>query len=180
LSARRLRALPVLRGELELSLFQAGLVVSMFSLVAAITGCFFGALSDRFGQLRLAIIGLVAASAAGAWGALVHSGEWLIVTRVAEGIGFFMMSVSLPGLIIRLADERTRQTAMGLWGAYLPLGAQGWCCWPVALSSPRSAGAGLWLRSPQHMSCAWRRLSGPRLHTGRRTVLQAQGALQAC
>jgi predicted MFS family arabinose efflux permease len=29
----------------------------------------------------------------------------------------------LPGLIIRLADERTRQTAMGLWGAYLPLGA---------------------------------------------------------
>jgi MFS family permease len=116
-------ALPVLRDELELSLFQAGLVVSMFSLVAAITGCFFGALSDRFGQLRLAIIGLVAASAAGAWGSLVHSGEWLIVTRVAEGIGFFMMSVSLPGLIIRLADERTRQTAMGLWGAYLPLGA---------------------------------------------------------
>jgi MFS family permease len=116
-------ALPVLRGELELSLFQAGLVVSMFSLVAAITGCFFGALSDRFGQLRLAIIGLVAASLAGVWGAQVNSGEWLIVTRVAEGIGFFMMSVSLPGLIIRLADDRTRQTAMGLWGAYLPLGA---------------------------------------------------------
>jgi MFS family permease len=116
-------ALPILREELDLSLFQAGLVVSMFSLVAALTGCFFGALSDRFGQLRLAIIGLVTASAAGAWGALVHSGEWLIVTRVAEGIGFFMMSVSLPGLIIRLADERTRQTAMGLWGAYLPLGA---------------------------------------------------------
>jgi MFS family permease len=86
---------PFCAKSLSLSLFQAGLVVSMFSLVAAFTGCFFGALSDRFGQLRLAIIGLVAASAAGAWGAQVHSGEWLIVTRVAEGIGFFMMSVSL-------------------------------------------------------------------------------------
>lgn len=116
-------ALPVLREELSLSLFQAGLVVSMFSLVAAVTGCMFGALSDRFGQLRLAIAGLFAAALAGVWGAQVHSGEWLIITRVAEGVGFFMMSVSLPGLIIRLADDRTRQTAMGLWGAYLPLGA---------------------------------------------------------
>jgi MFS transporter, CP family, cyanate transporter len=116
-------ALPVLRTELELSLFQAGLVVSMFSLVAAATGLMFGALSDRFGQLRLAVAGLAVAGVAGVAGSLVETGEWLIATRVAEGVGFFMMSVSLPGLIARLADDRTRQTAMGLWGAYLPLGA---------------------------------------------------------
>jgi MFS family permease len=116
-------ALPVLREELSLSLFQAGLVVSMFSLVAALSGCFFGSLSDRFGQLRLAVAGLLVAAVGGVAGAQVHSGEWLIASRVAEGVGFFMMSVSLPGLIIRLADDRTRQTAMGLWGAYLPLGA---------------------------------------------------------
>ncbi len=116
-------ALPVLREELGLTLFQAGLVVSMFSLVAAATGLMFGALSDRFGQLRLAVAGLAVAAVAGMAGAQVHSAEWLIASRVAEGVGFFMMSVSLPGLIIRLADDRTRQTAMGLWGAYLPLGA---------------------------------------------------------
>ncbi len=116
-------ALPVLREELSLSLFQAGLVVSMFSLVAAATGLMFGALSDRFGQLRLAVAGLLVAAIAGAAGAQVHTAGWLIASRVAEGVGFFMMSVSLPGLIIRLADDRTRQTAMGLWGAYLPLGA---------------------------------------------------------
>jgi MFS family permease len=116
-------ALPVLREELGLTLFQAGLVVSMFSLVAAATGLMFGALSDRFGQLRLAVAGLAMAAVAGVAGAHVHSAEWLIASRIAEGVGFFMMSVSLPGLIIRLADDRTRQTAMGLWGAYLPLGA---------------------------------------------------------
>jgi len=116
-------ALPVLRAELNLSLFQAGLVVSMFSLVAAVGGILFGALSDKWGQLRLAMIGLVLASAAGAAGALADSGVTLIASRVAEGVGFFMISVSLPGLVLRLADDRTRQTAMGLWGAYLPLGA---------------------------------------------------------
>ncbi len=116
-------ALPVLRAELNLSLFQAGLVVSMFSLVAAVAGILFGALSDRWGQLRLAIVGLVLAAAAGAAGAWADSGVTLIASRVAEGVGFFMISVSLPGLVLRLADDRTRQTAMGLWGAYLPLGA---------------------------------------------------------
>ena len=116
-------ALPVLRAELNLSLFQAGLVVSMFSLVAAVAGILFGALSDKLGQLRLAIVGLVLAAAAGAAGAWADSGVTLIASRVAEGVGFFMISVSLPGLVLRLADDRTRQTAMGLWGAYLPLGA---------------------------------------------------------
>ena len=116
-------ALPVLRAELNLSLFQAGLVVSMFSLVAAVAGILFGALSDKWGQLRLAIVGLVLAAAAGAAGAWADSGVTLIASRVAEGVGFFMISVSLPGLVMRLADDRTRQTAMGLWGAYLPLGA---------------------------------------------------------
>ena len=116
-------ALPVLRAELNLSLFEAGLVVSMFSLVAAIGGILFGALSDKWGQLRLAVVGLVLAATAGAAGAWADTGVTLIASRVAEGVGFFMISVSLPGLVLRLADDRTRQTAMGLWGAYLPLGA---------------------------------------------------------
>ncbi|MEM9472957.1 MAG: MFS transporter [Pseudomonadota bacterium] len=116
-------ALPVLRAELNLSLFQAGLVVSMFSLVAAVAGLLFGALSDRWGQLRLAMTGLVLAAAAGVAGAWADTAVTLIASRVAEGVGFFMISVSLPGLVLRLADDRTRQTAMGLWGAYLPLGA---------------------------------------------------------
>lgn len=116
-------ALPVLRAELDLSLFQAGLVVSMFSLVAAIAGLLFGVLSDKWGQLRLAMVGLVLAAVAGAAGSWADTGATLIASRVAEGVGFFMISVSLPGVILRLADDRTRQTAMGLWGAYLPLGA---------------------------------------------------------
>lgn len=116
-------ALPVLREELNLSLFEAGLVVSMFALIAALTGVFFGALSDRLGQLRVAVAGLLVAATAGLAGALADTAPMLIASRVGEGLGFFMMSVTLPALIIRLANDDNRNTAMGLWGAYLPLGA---------------------------------------------------------
>ncbi len=116
-------ALPVLRQDLGLTLFEAGLVVSMFSLIAAFFGVLFGALSDRLGQRRVAVTGLVVAAGAGLAGALAADPAMLIATRIGEGLGFFMMSVTLPGLIIRLANERNRNTAMGVWGAYLPLGA---------------------------------------------------------
>ena len=116
-------ALPALRDDLSLSLFEAGLVVSTFSFIAAIGGVFFGSLTDGLGQRRVALIGIFVAIGAGLVGAVAETPELLIASRVGEGVGFFLQSVSLPGLIIQLSDERRRQTAMGLWGAYLPLGA---------------------------------------------------------
>ncbi len=116
-------ALPVLRDELQLTLFEAGLVVSMFALITAAAGLFLGALSDRLGPTRIAVGGILLASAAGIVGSTAATAWFLIATRAIEGVGFFMMSVTLPGLIIRLANDRNRPTAMGVWGAYLPLGA---------------------------------------------------------
>jgi len=116
-------ALPVLRADLNLSLFDAGLVVSMFSLVAAGGGVLFGLVSDHFGQLRVAVAGFGLALAAGLAGAGADTSAALIAWRAAEGIGFFLVSVSLPPLLLRLASAPIRQTVMGLWGAYLPAGA---------------------------------------------------------
>jgi MFS family permease len=116
-------ALPVLRAELGLTLFEAGLVVSMFSLVAAVFGVLFGLVSDHFGQLRVALAALGIAVAGGIAGATSESAFALIASRALEGIGFFLASVSLPPLMMRLASERARHTVMGLWGAYVPAGA---------------------------------------------------------
>lgn len=116
-------ALPLLRNELDLTLVEAGLLVSMLSLVAGVTGMLIGTLAESFGQRRTALGGLLVGAAAGVAGSMASSPAELLVARALEGIGFFMMSVSLPGLIIQLSDERRRQSAMGLWGAYLPLGA---------------------------------------------------------
>ena len=116
-------ALPVLRNELGVSLFEAGLLVSMLSFVAALAGVLIGALAEASGQRRTAMAGLVVAAAAGIAGSMAHDPHQLLLARAGEGIGFFMISVSLPGLIIQLSDSRRRQSAMGLWGAYLPFGA---------------------------------------------------------
>ena len=116
-------ALPVLRPDLGLSLFEAGLVVSMFSLVAAMAGVLFGLVSDHFGRLRVALAGFALAIAAGLAGAAASNPAWLIATRAGEGVGFFLVSVSLPTLMMRLSGPRNRQTVMGLWGAFLPAGA---------------------------------------------------------
>lgn len=116
-------ALPVLRTELGLTLVEAGLLVSLLSLVSGLGGVFIGAMAAVAGQRLTALGGLVVAVAAGIGGSLAVAPGQMLAARAIEGIGFFMCSVSLPALIMQLSDDRRRQSAMGLWGAYLPLGA---------------------------------------------------------
>ncbi|MEM7430162.1 MAG: MFS transporter [Pseudomonadota bacterium] len=116
-------ALPVLRSSLGLSVVEAGLLVSLFSLVAAASAALFGAFADRRGQRRTAVAGLVLAGAAGLAGAAASSIGPLLAARIGEGIGFFLVVVSLPPLILKVSREADRQKAMGLWGAFLPAGA---------------------------------------------------------
>ena len=115
-------ALALIIDELALSLVQAGLILSLFSLIAAFAGAGFGLLADRIGHLRMALAG-IALSAAGSFaGALVSSIDWLLLTRLLEGFGFILTIVALPSLISRSASERDRPLAMGLWGAFMPAG----------------------------------------------------------
>lgn len=108
--------------ELGLSLIQAGLILSLFSLIAAFAGAGFGLLSDRIGHLRTALTGL-SVSAGGAFlGATAAGVEVLLVSRLIEGFGFILAIVALPSLISGSASDRNRPLAMGLWGAFMPAG----------------------------------------------------------
>lgn len=115
-------AVPVLKDEFALSLVAAGWIVSIFSLIAAFSGAGFGALSARFGQGRLVIAGMVFTALASLAGAFVHGQTLLLITRTAEGLGFIFTVVSVPLLIAAVTTPRDRNVAMGLWGAYMPLG----------------------------------------------------------
>ena len=115
-------SLPLIIAELELNLIQAGLILSLFSLIAAFAGAGFGLLSDRIGHLRTALTGL-AISAAGAFlGATATGVEMLLLSRLIEGFGFILAVVTLPSLISASASEKDRPLAMGLWGAFMPAG----------------------------------------------------------
>ena len=115
-------ALPVMRLELGLSLFQAGLVVSIYSLISGVSGAFFGMLADRFGHRKVALSGMTIAVLAGVAGAGATSPAFLLATRAIEGLGFFITVISLPALMLRQTTMAGRQKVMGLWSGYMPLG----------------------------------------------------------
>lgn len=116
-------ALPALQAELGLSLVQSGWVVAIFSMIAAGLAVFLGTVSDRFGQLRVAICGMVLSAAAAIVGGFVSSGGALLTTRVFEGLGFILTSASMPPLILLAVSEINRKASLALWGMYMPMGS---------------------------------------------------------
>ena len=136
--------LPILQSDFDLSLFQAGLLVSIFSLIAAALAAIIGAIADRFGQLRVAVLGLVIASLASIGGIFAPSATLLMASRVLEGLGFFLVSASIPPLMMQITAPEDRQKALGMWGAFVPVGLS-----VVMLSGGLIADAigwqGLWL-----------------------------------
>ena len=115
-------SLALIIDELDLSLFEAGLIVSLFTLVGALIGAGFGLVSDRLGHVRTACAGLIISAIGSLLGAQTHGFGELLATRLLEGFGFILAIVALPSLISRSASPAQRPLAMGLWGAFMPAG----------------------------------------------------------
>ena len=115
-------SLTLIIDELALSLVQAGLILSLFSLIAAFAGAGFGLLSDRVGHLHMALTGLLLSASGAFLGATAAGIEILLLSRLIQGFGFILAIVALPSLISRSASDRIRPLAMGIWGAFMPAG----------------------------------------------------------
>lgn len=115
-------AIPVLQGELGLSLVQAGFLLSMVQLAGMCAGLAFGALADGLGARRSMLMGLSVLAAASAAGAFATSAAWLMLLRACEGFGFLLVVLAAPALVRRLVAPERLNLVLGLWGAYMPLG----------------------------------------------------------
>ena len=116
-------ALQEIQRDLDLSLVESSWIISIFSLIAGFGAAFIGLLGGRLGQWRFALFGMALTTVAGLIGAFAGSGPWLLATRVAEGIGFFMTVTSIPPLIAHAVPVAFRRTALSLWGLYVPVGS---------------------------------------------------------
>jgi len=116
-------ALPLLQEDLHLSLVESGWVVAIFSLIAAGLGAFLGSIADRYGQLYVALFGMLLSVCAGIAGGFSPNGVVLLATRTFEGLGFILTSVSIPPLISMAASAGHRRTTLALWGTYMPVGS---------------------------------------------------------
>jgi cyanate permease len=115
-------ALPLLRAELDLTIVQAGWVVSMIAAMAMASGMVAGIVADRIGHRRQMIIGLSIMAVSGAVGSMAAGADLLLATRFLEGLGFISVAVSAPSLIITSILPHHRQVVLGVWSLWVPGG----------------------------------------------------------
>ena len=115
-------ALSAIRAELGLGLVAAGWAMSIFSLMTMATGIAAGVVADRLGHRRVLIAGLAVMAVGGVAGSLAESGWFLMLTRIAEGIGFVVIIVAAPALIANATEGAARKRALTLWTPYFPAG----------------------------------------------------------
>jgi len=137
-------AIPALRVDLGLGLVAAGWIASIFNATSAILGAGAGVVADRLGHRQAAAAGLVLLAAGGMLGGLAPSGNMLLAARFFEGIGFLVIVVACPSLIVRVCEPRHVRLAIGLWASYMPTGMA-----TMMLASPLLLGStgwrGLWM-----------------------------------
>lgn len=181
-------AVPALQASLGIDLVEAGFLLSLVQVASMTLGLLAGLAADSIGLRRSMLVGLAVLTTASLLGGAVgagllggsHAVLWLFMLRAAEGIGFLMAVMPGPGLIRALTPAGADKAALGLWGAYMPLGVAlalligpaligwgGWADWWWTLSLV-SAGAALWVwlavprdrprvagASPQPASSGW-------------------------
>lgn len=116
-------SLPSIFADLGVGLRQAGWLLSLVNLTAALGGMAIALSVDRFGHRRLVVLGTALCSVTSLLGAFAGSIELLLVWRFLEGLGFIIVTVSVPTLVLQVTAAADRPRAMTLWSAYMPAGA---------------------------------------------------------
>ncbi len=109
--------LPKLRSELGISQFQTSLVISLFSVAAAVIIPFAGYLSDRFSRKAVMIPALIIYGSAGVlagFGAVWDSYGVLIAARALQGIGAAGTAPIAMALVGDLYKDGQESQALGL------------------------------------------------------------------
>jgi MFS family permease len=115
-------ALPFVRADLGLGLVEGGFVVSVFNTLAMVLGLIVGVMADRLGRRRLLGLGFACLAGGGVLGAASDGLSALLVSRFVEGIGFILVAVSSPAIVIAAAAPRDRALALSLWSVFTPAG----------------------------------------------------------
>ncbi len=116
-------SIPSIRDTLGVSLRQAGWLLSLVNMTAALGGMVIALTVDRFGHRRLVVLGTALCCAASLLGAFTSSIDLLLLSRFLEGLGFIVVTVSVPTLILRITAPSDRHRAITIWTSYMPAGA---------------------------------------------------------
>jgi MFS family permease len=116
-------AVPVLQDALNITLVQAGFLLSAVQIASMTLGLAVGLSADSLGLRRSMLIGLGLLSVASISGGFVGDATSLLCLRALEGLGFLLVVMPAPALIRRTVDASQLSGRMGWWGTYMPTGS---------------------------------------------------------
>jgi MFS family permease len=115
-------ALPSIRYSFSLTLVSASWILSALSVVGLFVATPIGSYAARLGTKKTLIIGLLIVAASSAAGAASPTSGWLVWSRLAEGVGYVMIVVAAPSLIVELTRHNDIRIALAGWSSYMPGG----------------------------------------------------------
>lgn len=115
-------ALPDLRDTLNITLMQAGFLLSLVQLAGMTMGLAVGLAADGLGLKRSMLTGLLILGIASAMGGWATDATSLLLLRAVESFGFLLVCLPGPSLIRQLVSAQRISTLLGIWSTYMPLG----------------------------------------------------------
>ena len=155
-------AVSALQASLGIGLVEAGFLLSLVQVAGMALGLLAGLAADTIGLRRSMSIGLATLTVVSALGGAVgfaglaaaDAVHALLGLRALEGLGFLLVVMPAPALIRATAPPDREKSALGWWGAYMPLGvaaallvgpfligAAGWPAWWWAAAAVSGAAA---------------------------------------
>lgn len=132
-------ALPTLEKALQISLVEAGFLLSLTQLAGVFLGLVIGLTADRFGLRKNILAGLSLLLLASFIGGFAQSASLLMLTRAVEGLGFLLTVLPVPGLLRKLVATHKLNRMLAIWSCYMGVGVAvamligpsliGWLAW---------------------------------------------------
>lgn len=114
-------AVPELQQDFGRTLAGLSWVMSVFPFVGLL-GLIAGLLVQSRGDRRMLVLGLLVLGVSSMAGIALPRYDWLIATRIVEGLGFLLIVVSAPSVLNRLVIGGRRSVIFGIWSCFMSAG----------------------------------------------------------
>lgn len=112
-------AVPVLQRDLNISLVEAGLLLSLVQGAGMLLALLLGSYSEKIGLKRCMVLGLLLLGSASSVAAISPDFKILLLLRAIEGLGFLCITLTGAAYLRQLVTTQQLQKKLGLWSAYM-------------------------------------------------------------